>query len=50
MEKYIKLIKENKKKVIAAVTALFGLAASLGSTILSPEQREAVIAFLTMLL
>lgn len=43
MKKYIKIIVDNKGKIIAAVSAVFGLAASLGSTILTPEQREGIL-------
>lgn len=43
----IEWIKQNKGKVITAVTAVFTLAAGLGSTLLTPEQREAIVTFLT---
>lgn len=35
-----------KQKVLAIVGAVFALAATLGSTILSPEQRELILSFL----
>ena len=40
----------NKKTIIAAATAIFAVAASLGSTILTPEQREAVLQILAVVL
>ena len=43
-------MKINKKTIIAIATAVFSLAAALGSTVLTPEQREAVLAFLPTLL
>ena len=48
--KWLILLKANKKKVIALVAAIFGLAAALGSDILTPEQREKILALLTSIL
>ena len=46
----IEWIRANKGKVIAAVAAIFALAAGLGSTILTPEQREAITVFIKAIL
>lgn len=43
-------MKLDKKTIIAIVTAVFSLAAALGSTILTPEQREAVLQILAVVL
>lgn len=43
-------MKINKKTIIAAATAIFAVAASLGSTLLTPEQREAVLQILAVVL
>ena len=43
-------MKINKKTIIAVVSSVFSLAAALGSNILTPEQREAVLQILTTLL
>jgi len=39
-----------KVRIIALTTAVFGAAAALGSTILTPEQREIVLQFLAAVL
>lgn len=43
-------MKIDKKTIIAAATAIFAVAASLGSTLLTPEQREAVLQILAVVL
>ena len=50
MKNVISYIKENKGKVVTIAGAIFTLAAGLGSTLLTPEQREAIIIFLTAVL
>lgn len=35
------------KQILAIASAVFSLAAALGSTVLTPEQREALLAFLS---
>jgi hypothetical protein len=43
-------MKPTKNQIIAAATAVFGVAAALGSTILTPEQREAILQMLPTIL
>ena len=43
-------MKPTKPQIIAAAAAVFGLAAALGSTLLTPEQRETILATLPTIL
>lgn len=45
-ELFMKLA-ENKTKLVTVVGAIFALAAGLGSTLLTPEQRESIITFIS---
>jgi hypothetical protein len=40
----------NKQKILAIATAALALAAALGSTILTPEQRDAIMQLLPTVL
>lgn len=42
--------KSTKQKILVISAAAFSLAAALGSTLLTPEQREAIMAFLAVVL
>lgn len=42
--------KPTSKQIIAAATAIFAVAAALGSTLLTPEQRQAILAVLPTVL
>jgi len=41
--------KPTKQQVVTVATGIFSIAATLGSTLLTPEQREAVLRVLAML-
>ncbi len=43
-------IKKNKVRVVAIIAAAFALAGQLGSTLLTDEQRQAIVNFLGILL
>jgi hypothetical protein len=43
-------MKPTKPQIIAAATAIFSVAAALGSTLLTPEQRESVLQALPTIL
>ena len=40
----------SKAKILTIAAAIFTLAAGLGSTFLTPAQREAILQFLTVIL
>lgn len=50
MADFWKWLKDHKVRVLAIAGAVFALAAGLGSTILSEEQRQAIMVFLGVLL
>ena len=43
-------MKLNKTQIVAAVAGVFAIAASVGSTLLTPEQRETILSVLPTVL
>ena len=46
----IEWLKKHKGKITAILAAIFALAAALNSNLLTPEQREAILAFVRTIL